>query len=112
MDKQNDIKWVIDSVLKMIDEIEKIVKNSRVSLEATYKPPPKKSSGVLIDTVAEDITIRGKRSYNVEYCPGRNVVRNNYGGRGLFDNTTAAIVTDAESGRIFLVKVEEVVRKQ
>ncbi len=113
MDNDKDVKFIIESCLLMIEEIERIVKKSRVSLEATYKPPPKHSSSNLIDRVAEDINIGGKQRYLVEFNPGVNVVRDSY--RPRMNNkgeVTAAIVTDADSGRIFLVKVEEVVRKQ
>lgn len=66
----------------------------------------------LIEAIAEDITIRGKRSYAVDYgIPGPDYVKNNYSARYV-EPTIAAIITDVATGRHFLVKVEEVDRKQ
>ncbi len=121
MEKDKDAKFMIESCLLMIDDIEKVIKNSRLSLEATHKPPPSDPTPFLVDQIAEDITIQGKRSYAVDYGPGPNVVRDQYrpgtNAAGttagiIKQRTTAAIISDAATGRIFLVKLEEVVRKR
>jgi len=96
-----DIAWICDSVLLMLDDLEKMIINKKIVIKSAHPRPKEGGGGVLINPddldqiIAEDLVISGRRRvYSVEqHLDGMKVL-------------------DILSGRNFLVKVEEVVRKQ